>query len=499
MDSARRAPPNLPLVLLSIAYGYLCLSDRTVLISADHGLATIYFLQSDFVDSLLDAGVRVVLLTADGLVKDVEQRYGKQGMTVRGLRLDQARVFEAKNAEMQWWLAYLRRAGSSKRINTAALDSYVNQTAVEQPNRRRTLMPAARAMVRVMRNSKHARQAVERAQTRFTSSIYADMFQHYRPGLVIAATPGWRLDRYLLREAAAAGVPTVAMTVGWDNPSSYGLAGAPKGSISCWSKIQRKELVEGSDWPATSVNIGGIPAYDGYFRRQWLIPREQYFLLHGLDPERKLLAYACSFVSFSPSMQNLGPLVELVGNGKLNSSTQLLIRLHPNHFLDNPLFARELNEIRALAETHDHVHVVEPIPLGGEFGHYSGEDMPEKASMMAHADVFLTVYSTMVVEAAIHDRPIVSVCIDADKGWDRPRKYSLRLSEIGNWPTHERFREAGAGEVVDTADSLAASINQALDNPTENAEARRQFIEREVTYTDGQAARRSAEFVLSLV
>ena len=50
-----------------------------------------------------------------------------------------------------------------------------------------------------------------------------------------------------------------------------------------------------------------------------------------------------------------------------------------------------------------HVHLVEPVPLGGELGYYSGEDMPEKASMMAYSDVFLTVYSTMVVETAIHD------------------------------------------------------------------------------------------------
>src|SRR3989304_2046646 len=55
----------------------------------------------------------------------------------------------------------------------------------------------------------------------------------------------------------------------------------------------------------------------------------------------------------------------------------------------------------------------EPVPLGGELGYYSGEDMPEKTSMMTYADVFVTVYSTMVVEAAIHDRPIVSLCLDS--------------------------------------------------------------------------------------
>ncbi len=101
-----------------------------------------------------------------------------------------------------------------------------------------------------------------------------------------------------------------------------------------------------------------------------------------------------------------------------------------------------------LAQDYPHVHVVEPVPLGGELGYYSGEDMPEKTSMMAYSDVFLTVYSTMVVEAAIHDRPIVSMCIDAPGGWNRKDHFSLALSEIGEWPTHQRFRQAGAGKVI---------------------------------------------------
>jgi hypothetical protein len=316
---------------------------------------------------------------------------------------------------------------------------------------------------------------------------------------VISSTSGWRLDRYLLREAAASGIPTAAMTIGWDNPSSYGVPGAPMSWINCWSDEQKRELIEGSDWRAEQVNIGGIPAYDGYFRRQWVMPREEYFARHNLDPNRKLLAYACSFVSFSPSMQNLFPLADFTQNGALSHPSQLLIRLHPNHFLDNPLFVQERREIEQLAKDYDHVHVVEPEPLGGEFGHYSGEDMPEKASMMTHADVFLTVYSTMVVEAAIHDRPIISVCIDAENGWDRPRKYSLPLSEIGNWPTHQRFRQADAGSVVGDPVNLKEAINRYLDDPVSEEQSRRRFVEHEVSFTDGRAAERTADFIQSLI
>jgi CDP-glycerol glycerophosphotransferase (TagB/SpsB family) len=116
----------------------------------------------------------------------------------------------------------------------------------------------------------------------------------------------------------------------------------------------------------------------------------------------------------------------------------------------------------------------------------------------------LTVYSTMVVEAAIHDRPIVSVCIDAPRGWGYTRrlylrKYSLPLSRIGDWPTHDRFRRSGAGRVVFNKDELAQAVAAYLREPGRDRDARRAFVNREVTFTDGSAGRRTAHILLSLL
>ena len=287
--------------------------------------------------------------------------------------------------------------------------------------------------------------------------------------------------------------------MGWDNPSSYGIPAAPLDFVTCWSEIQKKELVDGSDWDPSKVFIGGIPSYDGYFRHEWLIPKEEYYRLHGLDPKRKLISYASSFVSFSPNYQNVEALANLVANDQLSEPCQLLIRLHPNHFLDEPLYAGECERIRALAARLPNVHIVEPVALGGDLGYYSGEDMPEKTSMMAHSDVFTTVYSTMCVETAIHDRPIVSVCFDAPGGWNKKGKFSLALSKIGEWPTHQRFRRAGAGRVALDLESLKTHLNAYLQNPALDAEARHQFIADEVTFTDGGAGRRTGEWLIQLV
>jgi hypothetical protein len=105
----------------------------------------------------------------------------------------------------------------------------------------------------------------------------------------------------------------------------------------------------------------------------------------------------------------------------------------------------------------------------------------------------------MVVEAAIHDTPIISVCIDAPGGWNRRRKYSLALSRIGDWPTHARFREAHAGHVVHSELELRQAIDGCLSDPSSEAEARSRFVQREITYVDGSAGRRTADFLLSLL
>jgi hypothetical protein len=475
------------------------MTGKRIFISADHGLAIVYFLQSDVVPSLLEAGIEVVLLTDDALKEQITARFGRPGLIVEGLRLKQAQEYaRAHSGEVQWWLNFFRRVGGSKRINTEAMDSYIYEVIAEEGRRRKLLIPLAWASIGLLRRSRQARQLLVNVQMRYTPGLYGELFDRYRPSLVVASTPGWRLDRYLLREAGLRGIPTAAAVVGWDNPSSYSIPGARMDWITCWSDIQKEELVLGSDWDPERVHIGGIPSYDGYFRQEWLVPRQEYFTLHGLDPQRKLLSYAASFVSFSPNYQNVEALAQLVASDSLAEPSQLLIRLHPNHYMDNPLYAGERERIRELARHNPHVHLVEPVPLGGSLGYYSGEDMPEKTSMMAHSDVFLTVYSTMVVEAAVHNRPIVSACLDAPGGWNWPRKFSLPLSQIGNWPTHSRFREAGAGRVAFNRDELAVAINHYLQNPQADCENRQAFIARECTITDGSAGRQTGEFLKGL-
>ena len=471
------------------------MSGKRVFICADHGLAVFYFLQSNITTHLLDHDIEVVVLTEDNSTELIEQRFGQAGLAVEGLRLDQVRQYlREKDPTVQWWLDFLRRAAAAEGTNLAVVDSYIKQVKSEAHARRQKLFPVMESLARIIRKSKLARMRLMDIQSSYSPPIYADLFKKYNPDLVIAASPGFRLDRFLLREATSRNVPTAAAIISWDSSSSYGLPGAKVDWITCWSEIQKKELMGGADWPAERVNVAGMPPYDGYVSGKWDIPRADYFRNHGLDPNRKLLSYASSFVSWSPNYQNVEALANLIVSDRLITPAQLLVRLHPIHMSGH--YVEEAERVRSLARQHQHIHVVEPVPLG-DLGHYSGEDMTEKTAMMAHSDIFLTVYSTMCVEASFQQHPIISVCIDAQEGY--PGKFWVPMSQIGVWPTHSRFRMSGAGKVALNPEELEQAINFYLQDPQASLAAQNQFLLQECTYIDGSASQRTAEFFLSLI
>jgi len=471
------------------------MATKRTFICADHGLAVFYFLQSDIVSSLLEAGVEVIIFTEDNTVEMIAQRFGCPGLRVEGLRLDQIKKYQQQtSSSIQWWLDFLRRAGAAGGTNLAVVDSYIKQVEMEAHSRRRQFFPFMKGIAHTMRRSRSTRAAMRRYQRTFNPRLYSDLFKKYKPDLVIAGSPGFRQDRFLLREAGALGITTAAAIISWDSSSSYGLPGADVDWITCWSALQKEELIGGADWCPDQVFIGGMPPYDGYVRQDWLLPRDEYFSKHELDPTRKLIAYASSFVSWSPNFQNVQVLANLVNSDEFIEPTQLLIRLHPIHMSGH--YINEANKIRQLAKDYQHIHVVEPVPLG-DLGHYSGEDVTERTSMMAHSDIFTTVYSTMVVEASFQNVPIVSVCIDAPEGY--PGKFWVPMTQIGVWPTHSRFRTSGAGKVALNERDLGDAINYYLLNPHADREAQYRFLKQECTFIDGSAGKRTAEFFLSLM
>lgn len=473
---------------------------KTFLIYVDHGLMLGYYLYTGLAEKLTAKGVRLVFLVQDELIERLREENAANNL----LRFESSR--EARTLEYQQnhrpaaqqMFEYVRGASMSPRIPLTYVDTHRQRKEYGATGRWKTALISMRPLIFLLRSSKIARTAFRKLQNKlFTPSIFSDLFDRYKPDVVISSTAGWRLDRYLLREAKKQGIPTAMTVIGWDNPSCFGLPGADVDYANVWSKVHVWELNEGLDWPKDKIHVGGMPLYDGYLKDIWLLPRDEYFKMHELDPDKKLIAFAATALSISPNLHIIEELIAIVRENKLSQPSQLLIRLHPNHFKSQKNYQEEREKIYAAARGCPDVHVVAPKALAGGLPRYSGEDFPEKASMLAYCDVLVTIYSTMVLEAAIKDKPLIACCIDSPTGWKD--NFWIPLHDVPGWPTAARVNKIGAGTNVFTSEELVAALDAYLSHPELHRENRRQFVEQELTYLDCESTDETAAYLLKLI
>ncbi|HKZ44016.1 MAG TPA: CDP-glycerol glycerophosphotransferase family protein [Anaerolineales bacterium] len=472
---------------------------KTIFILLDHGLAHAYFFETELAKKLADSGLRLVFLVPGGMQDLLRNKYPGVNIFFESMR--DAEIAEYRQAHwegLQELYEYVRRVGMSSRGPLSYVETARRRKEWEARGRRKFVLVLLRPFIQLMRHSKIVRKIYRWFfQSLFSPALYRDLFEKYQPELVVSNMAGWRMDQYLLREANQRRVETAVVIVGWDNPSSQGLTGADIDHFNVWSEIQKHELVNSADIDPQNIHIGGMPLFDSYINRKWVIPRDEYFRMHGLDLDKKLIAFAATGLNFSPNSHMIMALAELVGNEHLGQPAQLLIRLHPNHFKNVPRYKREAETIYELKKRLPHIHIVEPREMPGDLERYAGEDYPEKASMMAHCDVLVTLYSTMVVEVALQDKPIINACLPTEEGYGQD--FWVPILEVPTFPTSTRVNATGAGRLVKNKKELEDALSEYLLDPTIDSNHRHQFLLQELTYLDGSATSHTARFLLDLV
>ena len=237
----------------------------TVLIAVEQGFGARFFLRTEVLDTLLAAGARVVVLTPNHDEGYLREELADERVTVEPLRARR----EVVQRSRPWWLVHNLRtfALAHPRRSPAFLDYYQGfreQGARDHPAVARAIHLALRPLWR----SRALRRALAWLEARlFTPALHGDVFDRWRPDLVVASSPGWFLpDALVLREARRRGLPTAAVVLAWDNPTNKGYRGADPDRTVVWSQRMADQLALHHDYPADRIEVGGVPHFDPYLR-----------------------------------------------------------------------------------------------------------------------------------------------------------------------------------------------------------------------------------------
>lgn len=306
---------------------------------------------------------------------------------------------------------------------------------------------------------------------------------HQRPPVVLP----------LVLAARDLGIPTATFIFSWDNLSSKGRIAAPFDHYLVWSDLMRDELCRFyPDVSRDRVHVVGTPQFDVYADSARLQSRGDFCRFLGADPGRPLITYSGGDATTCPEdPEHVTVLMQLVRAGRIAGRPQVLLRPTP---VDNgQRYARVRAEFPELV-------FLPPRWIEGRPGDWSQtlpspEDVSFLANLTYHSAINVNVASTMTVDFALRDRPVVNVAFDVATPPPFPRPLWNFYYEFDHY---RLVVELGAARFARSPEELSAHVNAYLADPSLDREARRRLVEREVMMPLGDAGRRIADCTRAL-
>ncbi len=321
---------------------------------------------------------------------------------------------------------------------------------------------------------------------------YDTVLERHKPDLVYATNILDSREFKLLKAAKKKGIKTVAQILTWDNLTMKLFICLKPDNFIVPTSLVKEELIHYGDYKNGKIFVVGIPQYDWYFEKKWIIPREKFLKQIGAAPDKKLILYACVGKVVSPKYSEIfEQLNEAVINKKIKYPAQVIIRLYPRYDLSRELKKKIKKTYKFLLDEPD-VHVKGST---GDSFEVRKENIIHLANLIYHSDIVVTSYSTIVIEAAIFNKPVININYDGHKN----RPYWCSNQRVREFEFYQGIIKTNGERGVNNKEELVQAINEYLENPELDKEGRAQMIKEQCYLTDGKSGQRMAKVILSLI
>ena len=316
----------------------------------------------------------------------------------------------------------------------------------------------------------------------FPERPFREIFDKYKPELVfIPHLYGW-YDALVLSEAKRRGIKSVGMAAGWDHLDKYFLPFKVDRLLAQSEQIKRV-AIEFQNYKPEQITLVGYPHFDFIGDERYTESREKILKSLDFPKNSKFILYVSNSTYCPDEPEVIEEILRWADEKKFNDDVYLVIRPYSGGRGQDREFDKE--KFRHF-EAHPRVRFYKREFWG---------DLEKSiyfVNIMRHADIVIAVYTTMALEAAFLDRPLVTTAFDGHHV--RPLRRSIRRFE-----EFEHFQDVlriGAMKRTENFNELFMALRRYLENPSLDAE-KRERMRRELCYKlDGRASERIASHIL---
>lgn len=312
-------------------------------------------------------------------------------------------------------------------------------------------------------------------------------FNYYHPDVVVSTSLISIFDIAFIKAAHHRGIQTLSMPKGWDNvtkefypvlPDRFAVPNAISADLAVAIQGMKRE----------NVDTVGIPQFDWYAKKEILKSRREHLRTKGLDPSRKVVFFGSEGAWSQNDWRIAELLYEWIKSDALGAPSQLFIR---PHYSDVQSTKFENLRGKPLVFVDDYPKVDFLVDKWDP----SVADTIDFTNSIVHADVVVNIASSLSLDAACADRPIVLVGFgceyEGEKDVTIPKLYG---SDHMRW-----LEEAGGTDRADSSEELKKIITRALIDPAWRAEGRERLRKGLCYRVDGKSSERLANLVSEVV
>lgn len=329
--------------------------------------------------------------------------------------------------------------------------------------------------------------ALERLLISYPRSVEAaERLAITRPSVVVSTGPFQFEQPAVFTAAKRLGIPTLAYIPSWDNVSTKNRMVFKYDGYIVWNEQNKNELLD--VYPqarSVPVYVVGAPQFDVFYLDRFKVERKAFCEAQQLQADRKVIVYSLGSPNFLKEHHGALEMARRIKAGHFGTA-QMLVRPHPIH--DNA----EMRDM--FAEFGPNVRLQTTPNAGRDLIRRTQDEsqIVDWVNTFRHADVVVNLASTVTVDAAVCDTPVVN--LDFDPQPDRLDQ-SLINDVNHKWNHFKPIAESGGVWLVKNFEELENAVKVYLENPELHKAERRWIAEYVCGRLDGHCGERMAEAI----
>jgi hypothetical protein len=321
-----------------------------------------------------------------------------------------------------------------------------------------------------------------------------NLFNKYNPDILFATSmTNFDFDVPVSIEAKRRKVKIVGMVRSWDNLSSHGMLRVLP-DVFLLQNFFLKEMLEKYQGMTIidNVSIVGLPHYDIFKNLSKITQsRDDFCKNKGLDPKKKIILYG-AMGDFLFMHENEMPEVlnNLIRDLNLENEVQILYRSHPKFKLNKNYKNLYKNIIFDINSSYIKNDKLADNDDGGD---------NDLINSLFHSSIVLTCGSTIAIDSAVADRPLVCTAFDGSTLYKDVSYWNSARRFYDSYTHFEELVKTGNIDIAYNVEELGRFIKGYLEFGDRNRDGRKSIIDRFVAPFDGRSGERLAGLLLEQI